>query len=429
MKKRLLIGFLILLVISCTTFCVGKPIYEKWTDKKKDQEKLEEIEKEKERIKNAKVIVTLEEELNAPFYTKPKVSDYIKDINGEIVDDYTIDTTQVGEKEIFFEYINEEGIKIPYSYKLNIKDVVSPSIWLGSSYTIYKGYEGNIVDDIVCADDYDDNPTCLIKGTYDPNVVGDYLLVFEATDFSGNKTSKEFTLHVINPPTTGGTSTDKKPVVRTEFADVIKNYKTDFTKIGIDVSGWQGEIDFEAVRDAGVEFVFIKVGGTKGIDADYYVDSKFIRNIEGFNEVGIPVGIYFYSYAASSEAAKKDAEWLLEQIKGYKVDLPIVYDWENWSFFNEFHLSFYSLTKNAKTFLDAISEAGYKGALYSSKNYLEKAWLPLDYETWLAHYTDKTSYEGDYTYWQLCDNGRINGINGNVDIDIMYSKKEDKETE
>ena len=76
---------------------------------------------------------------------------------------------------------------------------------------------------------------------------------------------------------------------------------------------------------------------------------------------------------------------------------------------------------NAKSFLDTIKKAGYEGLLYSSKNYLENVWYDTGYDIWLAHYTNKTSYTGDYKYWQMCSNGRVDGINGNVDINIMYT--------
>ena len=82
------------------------------------------------------------------------------------------------------------------------------------------------------------------------------------------------------------------------------------------------------------------------------------------------------------------------------------------------------MTKNAKAFLDTVAESGYQGTLYSSKNYLEKVWYDLDYPVWLAHYTNdlkESSYEGEYSYWQLCSNGKVDGINGNVDINIMYT--------
>ena len=80
---------------------------------------------------------------------------------------------------------------------------------------------------------------------------------------------------------------------RTIIWDVIKKHKNDYTAIGIDVSSWLGDINFQKVKEAGVEFVFIRVGSTKGINGKYFVDKQFVDNIKGFNEVGIPVGIYF----------------------------------------------------------------------------------------------------------------------------------------
>ena len=103
--------------------------------------------------------------------------------------------------------------------------------------------------------------------------------------------------------------------------------------------------------------------------------------------------------------------------------MPIAFDWENWNSFNDYNLSFFGLTDMAHTFLDTINKAGYEGLLYSSKNYLERIWLPTKYDTWLAHYTKKTNYEGNYKFWQLCDDGRVDGINGAVDIDILYLDK------
>ena len=80
---------------------------------------------------------------------------------------------------------------------------------------------------------------------------------------------------------------------------------------------------------------------------------------------------------------------------------------------------------NAKAFLDTIQNRGYQGMLYSSKNYLEKVWFDIGYPVWLAHYTSKTSYTGKYDYWQLCSNGKVPGISGNVDINIYYKTKEE----
>ena len=111
--------------------------------------------------------------------------------------------------------------------------------------------------------------------------------------------------------------------------------------------------------------------------------------------MGIPVGVYFYSYAKNKEQALKDAQWIYEQIKDYKVELGVAFDWENWSFYNDFGLSFYELTDMATSHLNYFREKGYNALLYSS-------------------------YAGDYMYWQACSDGRVSGINGAVDINIRY---------
>lgn len=416
-KNKVLIGVLIsclLINFSLISF-VLIPSYSK-QEEKISQDEVKKI--EEELIKEAIVIVDLKEDTTASFYSSKKVSDYIENINGTIIDDFLIDTTELGTKEVQFEYINDDGITIPYSYTINVIDDVPPQVWLNSTKSITTEYDGNLLDDITCADNLDDNPSCEIIGKYNTKVVGNYDLVFKAVDNSGNETIKEFTLKVKEPTKKSSSSSTTKS--RTLFSDVIKNYKTSNTKIGIDVSSWQGDIDYEAVKKAGVEFVFIRVGSTRGINGEYFVDKKFQRNIEGFNKVGIPVGIYFYSYANSTSSAIKDANWVIEQIKDYKVDLPVVYDWESWSFYNEFNQSFYSLTKSAKAYLDTVNKAGYEGMLYSSKSYLEKVWFNTGYDVWLAHYTEQTSYKGDYKYWQLCSNGKVDGISGNVDINIYY---------
>lgn len=381
---------------------------------KKEEKEYQEI------LKTATIVVELKENLDVSFYSDVKVSDFIENINGTIVDDYKINTSILGKRKVEFEYINEEDIRIPYAYTINVKDDIAPSIWLGSSYTVNVGYSKKLTKDITCADNLDDKPKCEIIGEYDTEVAGEYQLTFQATDSSGNITSKEFTLKVKEPSTSSSTPSSSS---RTLFSDVVKKHKNENTTIGIDVSSWQGNIDFQEVKDAGVEFVFLRVGSTKG-EGEYFVDKQFINNVKGFNEVGIPVGIYYYSYADSKKRAIQDAKWVLEQIEEYDVDLPIVYDWENWSIYNEFEQSFYSTSMNAKAFLDTVKKAGYQGMLYSSKSYLERVWFDIDYPIWLAHYTSETSYEGPYDYWQLCSNGKVPGISGTVDINVYYKTKE-----
>lgn len=367
------------------------------------------------KIKNAKIDVKLVDNMVLEFNDKKKVSDYIQKINGKIIDDYVIDSTKLGDKKIDFKFINDDNIKVKYSYNLKVVDTVPPVIWLNDTYSVIKGSEDNLLDNIMCGDNYDSNPKCEIIGDYDLNSTGSYSLLFKATDSSNNIKEQPFTLNVREK---SKSYSSKKSY--TKFSDVVNKYKNDKTKIGIDVSAWQGDIDLKKAKDAGVEFIIIKVGGTLGTNKDYYLDSKFKQNIESANELGIDVGIYFYSYAANSKQAINDAKWLLKQIKGYEVSLPIAFDWEDFSDFNSYNISFYELTNMANSFIKTVEKAGYKGMLYGSRNYLEKIWLPVEHDIWLAHYTDETDYEGKYKIWQKCDNGLINGINGPVDIDIMY---------
>lgn len=372
------------------------------------------------RVKTAKVEIKLVENLEAEFADTLRVSSFIESINGKIVNDYVIDTEKLGKKDINFEYVNDDGIKIKYSYVIDVVDKEAPLIWLGKSYNVTKGSSDNLLDKIMCGDNYDSNPKCIIEGEYNLDEVGSYKLVFRAEDSSGNKAEKNFTLNV-NEPKKGGSSNTEK--VTTAFSDVVKDYKNDDTQIGIDVSKWQGDIDFSKLKVSGVEFVIIRVGSSNGLNGENFVDSKFIQNIKNANAVGIPVGIYFYSYAGTIDRAISDAKWIIEQIKDYKVDLPIAFDWENWGSFNKFDVSFFGLTNIAKGFMDTVKDAGYDAMLYSSKTYLDNIWMPTLYPVWLAHYTKNTNYTGDYSFWQMCSNGRVDGINGDVDINIRYIEK------
>ncbi len=372
------------------------------------------------RVKNAKIEVVLNEDMKIEFNDSKKISDYIDSINGDIIDDVLIDTSKVGTQVVEFDFINDDGIKVNYSYEIEVTDTVEPVIWLGSTYRIKKGEKFN-VDSILCGDNYDSNPNCFVEGNYDENKVGSYPLVFKAIDKSGNEAKQNFVLTVYEPKKTTTNNNETTNKARTNFNDVYKKYKTNTTSIGIDVSKWQGDIDFSKLKEAGVEFIIIRVGGTRGTNGEYFLDEKFIQNIKSANEYEIPVGLYFYSYANSNNHAYRDANWVLEQIKDYKVELPIAFDWEEWSSFNEYNLSFFELTNIGETFLDTLSKAGYEGMLYSSKSYLDYIWYPTKHYVWLAHYTDKSTYKGKYKFWQMCSNGEVPGINGDVDIDIMYN--------
>ena len=371
-------------------------------------------------IKHAVKIVKLETE-EIEVYEKIKLKDLIKEINGKLIKNIDIDTTKLGKKDISFEYINDDKIKVPYTITINIVDKTPPIISQPGLYSVNVGSieKEELEKSFFCGDNYDDNPKCYLEGDFDLNSVGEYNVTLIGEDLSNNNSFHNFTLRVKEPVKSSEKSSSS--TITTNYQDVINEYKNDNTKIGIDISHWQGTIDFKKIKESGVEFAYIRVGRGNGIGKEYVLDDKFEEYIKGFNKEKIPVGVYFYSYANSKKDAINEAKWVLKQIKNYKVDLEIVFDWETWSDFQEFDLSFYHLTEMAQAFIDTVEKAGYKGMLYSSKNYLENIWLPIKGNVWLAHYTKQTNYEGKYQVWQICNNGKVAGIDDNlVDIDIMY---------
>ena len=190
----------------------------------------------------------------------------------------------------------------------------------------------------------------------------------------------------------------------------------------IDVSKWDRDIDWKKVKEAGVEYAMIRLGTQKALDKESVIDEYFEKNYKGDKENDIKIGVYYFSYANDVEDAKIQAEWVLDKIKGYEIDLPVSLDWESWEYFSEFNMSLHDLNELASTFLGMIKEKGYDAINYSSKSYLENVWNVKDYYTWLAHYTINTNYQGDFLIWQFTSSGRIPGIKGNVDVNFYYNK-------
>ncbi|MBR3229762.1 MAG: hypothetical protein IKF91_02935 [Bacilli bacterium] len=371
------------------------------------------------RIKHAKIKVDLIDNLDIEVYSDIKLKDLIKNINGKIIKNKAINTKKLGKKEIKFKYINEENIKVNYTFEINIVDNTKPLIKGPNNITLYQNSNVDINKKFTCGDNYDDEPICEIKGTYDKNKIGSYYLQYIAKDNSKNENKQDIILNIIENKDTKSNISEEN--TNTYFQDIIKKYKENNNKIGIDVSKWQGDIDFKKLKKEKVEFAFIRVGVQTEINGEYYLDTKFKQNIEGFNKEKIPVGVYFYSKATSKKEAKNQAQWIIKQIKKYKIDLPIVFDWEKWDNYRNYNISFFHLSQMYKEFEKEINKKEYESMLYSSKNYLEKVWYTKDKNIWLAHYTDKTNYKGKYKVWQICDDGIIDGIEDkHVDIDIMY---------
>lgn len=370
---------------------------------------------------------TLNENLQTEVYTKANIEDYINTIEGKILETDKIDTTKLGKQEISFIYLNKDNKKRRGTIQIEIKDTEKPLVWISNNYTTTIGKEPNL-DNIICVDNYDSNPTCQIDGTYDINNPGTYNLKYIAKDNSNNTFEKDFTITVSEPvtqtPNTSQSQAEPAEPTYTDFNTVLNNYKNDNTEIGIDVSKWQGDIDFTKVKNAGASFVMIRVGSQAGTNGEYNIDPYFKQNIENALKNNLKVGIYFYSYADSDKEAKKQAKWVINQIKDYEITLPVVFDFESFTSFNDMELSIFGLNQVANTFINTLNDSGYEGVLYGSKNYLNAIWKYHEAPVWLAHYTDETDYDKEYFMWQMCDDGKIDGIDGYVDIDILYKSSE-----
>lgn len=191
---------------------------------------------------------------------------------------------------------------------------------------------------------------------------------------------------------------------------------------GIDVSKYQGSIDWQKVKAAGIEFAFVRVGwaGYEG-GIDEGLDATFAANMAGAIAAGIPVGVYVYSYCKTEAAARRAAREAVALCAPYRLTMPLVLDLEDSTTYTP--LGRAATTAIAAAFLDEAEKTGYYAMLYSYKSFVAEL---LDmgklakYDFWLAHYTAKTDYTGPYGIWQYSSSGTVDGIRGRVDLNLAY---------
>ena len=205
---------------------------------------------------------------------------------------------------------------------------------------------------------------------------------------------------------------------------------------GIDVSSHNGVIDWQKVKASGLDYAIIRVGYTGWTKSKHSLnyDANYKANIEGALSAGIPIGVYWYSQALNKNEALAEADKLLSAIKGYNITLPVVFDYE---FAGEAEgrldcawrdrtLNKSSMTQIADVFAQAVKGAGYIPAIYANKSFLtnniDGNALSQKYYIWLAHYTTKTDYSGNYLMWQYTSAGKVSGIStsGSVDCNFIY---------
>ena len=198
--------------------------------------------------------------------------------------------------------------------------------------------------------------------------------------------------------------------------------------LGIDVSTFQKKIDWKKVKKAGVEFVMIRLGYRGFIEGVLFEDEWAQKHYKGAKEAGLKVGGYFFSQANTPEEAKEEAEYCMQLIEGWDVQMPLVYDWEHvQDDYRTNKVDARMLTDCTKAFCNTLEQAGYDSMFYYNpeqtrkKMYLEEL---TDYGFWLASYDDEMKYEYNIDMWQYSCTGRVPGINGNVDIDLYFPKDE-----
>ena len=192
--------------------------------------------------------------------------------------------------------------------------------------------------------------------------------------------------------------------------------------MGIDISKHNGTVDWNAVKNAGVEFVILRCGYRGSASGVLVEDEKFRTNIKGATAAGLKVGIYFFSQAVNEMEAVEEASLTLSLIKGHKISYPVYIDVEAANGRAD-GLSAAERTKVVKAFCETVRDSGYTAGVYSNKNWFaEKMDTGAfgNYRIWLAQYTESPTYTGRYEMWQYSSRGTIPGIKGDVDLNICY---------
>lgn len=353
-------------------------------------------------------------------YDKITIEDIISDDRIELENgSELLDTNEIGEKKFKVKYLyNDKNYENEISY--TVVDTTPPVLLnSGGNAVALAGTEFDLNDYVGFADNYDSAPTLTYEGYIDTNVCGVYPLTATAADSSGNFTTWDLSIEVAYETPYPEDNNDRIP-----FENFIAQYSSDNTRFGIDISEWQGNVDFEALKNAGCSFVIIRMGHYYD---DAQMDEYYFNNIEAAKAAGLEVGVYIYTTANSEEEIKENAKWISDTLGGQELDFPVVFDWEEFGNFQQYNMSIHDLNSYFLMFAKEMESYGYSSMLYSSKNFLNNFWYEqTEYPVWLAHFTDETDYDGDYVMWQASCYGRINGIDADVDFNILYTDELNK---
>lgn len=194
---------------------------------------------------------------------------------------------------------------------------------------------------------------------------------------------------------------------------------------GVDVSKFQGSVDWQAVKNSGMEFAILRIGLRGYGSGELVMDERFYENLRNAQAAGLKTGVYFFSAAINTEEAVEEAEYVLKALEGYELSMPIVFDTEP-IYYDDARtddLTPEELTDITIAFCERIKQAGYTPMIYANAKRLTtvlKLEKLTDYEVWYADYQDKPIYPYKYRMWQYTEKGSVSGIEGNVDINLYF---------
>ncbi|MDD3394215.1 MAG: glycoside hydrolase family 25 protein [Anaerotignum sp.] len=213
------------------------------------------------------------------------------------------------------------------------------------------------------------------------------------------------------------------------------NQENESASLGIDVSKYQGDIDWGKVKNDGIEFAILRGGYRGSGNGEIVLDEKFLENIQQATEAGIKIGVYFFSQAITEAEAIEEANFLLEHTKEYTITYPFVFDMEKFGVEENRidTLTIEERTAISRAFCDTIQESGKKAMIYGGNSWFLYRLQPSEiqyYDLWLAEYSSEPSYPYEFQIWQYSDAGMVDGIATKVDMNLSfcdYSKNEETE--
>ena len=404
-------------------------------------------------IENNKVYITVDKNTNGMFEVN---KEWRNVVNGKVDYNYTGVAQNAAGRWYF-----EDG-KLTYTYNGEYTDtdgityIISNSRFSGVLKV--PGYSGNmIVEYPIQSNGYISDSLC-VSGWVLSSEKNDKVLIYVDGKYIGEAT-REKRSELFDEPANneyGGIDTTPLPGFYYNLGDkglklgyhkiTVKNVASDgetviqsreveiditaLTKsFGIDVSHYQGEIDWDAVKKSGVTFALLKIGEYWSSSKKVIFDQFFERNYWACKRLGIAVGGYFYSYAFNRAEGIEEADVCLSLIKNKRFELPIFIDVEDKAIKNAVangKTDKANVTDASLAFCEKMVNAGHQAGVYASRNFfydyfdiplLEKYWI------WVAHYTSsQTDYTGKYNFWQYTSDGNVNGINGRVDLDWFYQR-------